>query len=66
MPDIGKMLLLFLIVEMVMGLVWNISPKLPRLPGDIDINKGGFRIYVPLASALIVSIILTFYFNFFK
>ena len=50
---------------LVMGLVWNLSPRLPRFPWDLRLDKFGFTLYVPFISALIVSAILTMFLNFF-
>ena len=36
---------------------------LGRLPGDIRIEREGFRFYFPLASSLLVSIVLTVVLN---
>ncbi len=38
---------------------------LPRLPGDILIQKPGLTVYVPLASALLLSLVLTLLLNLF-
>ncbi|NLT20011.1 MAG: DUF2905 domain-containing protein [Syntrophomonadaceae bacterium] len=35
-----------------------------KLPGDIVIHKGNFSFYFPLATMLIISLILTFILNF--
>jgi hypothetical protein len=45
----------------VVGLLWPWLSRLPigRLPGDIAIERNGFRLYVPLATCLVVSIVLT-------
>ena len=44
----------------VAGILWPWLSRLPigRLPGDIVIERDGFRLYVPLATCLIVSIVL--------
>jgi uncharacterized membrane protein required for colicin V production len=36
-----------------------------RLPGDISITRGGTRIFVPITSMIVVSIVLTLIVNFF-
>lgn len=47
------------------GLMWLLSkiPFLGRLPGDIRIEKPGFTCLVPLASSIILSILLTIVVN---
>ena len=43
------------------GLVWPIIEKigLGKLPGDFVIGRGGFRLYIPLATSLVLSVILS-------
>ncbi|HEY8259903.1 MAG TPA: DUF2905 domain-containing protein [Methylosinus sp.] len=43
------------------GMLWLVAERfgLGRLPGDIVVDRGGFRIYVPIATSLIVSVILS-------
>ncbi len=36
-----------------------------RLPGDISIRRGNTRIFVPLASSIVISIVLTLLLNLF-
>ncbi|MDO8619487.1 MAG: DUF2905 domain-containing protein [Candidatus Daviesbacteria bacterium] len=61
-----KLFSLLGLVFLVLGLVFNIMPKLPRIPGDLYIDKFGFKIYIPFVSAIILSVILTLSFNFFN
>ncbi len=37
-----------------------------RLPGDIRIEKNNFRFYFPLATMIIISLVLTILINIFK
>ncbi len=69
MWDFGKLLIGLGIVLIVVGLFFTFIPhitKIPfgRLPGDIVIKKGNFTFYFPLASSIILSIILTVIFYF--
>ena len=43
------------------GLLWPWVSKLPigRLPGDIVIDRHGLKIYIPLMTMLIVSLLLS-------
>lgn len=41
-------------------------PGFGRLPGDIFINKGNFTFYFPLATSIILSILLTLLLNIFR
>ncbi len=66
MIDFGKLFTFLGLIFLVLGLIFNIAPNLPRIPGDIYIEKPGFRVYIPFTSALVLSLILTIIFNFFK
>ena len=43
------------------GLLWPLIAKLGlgRLPGDIVIERENFRLYVPITSAVLVSVVLS-------
>lgn len=65
MPDlapIGRTLVVLGVVLVVLGAVLVVAPKIPfvgRLPGDIRIERDGLVIYIPLATMLLVSIVLS-------
>lgn len=44
------------------GLLWPWLSRLPlgRLPGDLVIDRPGFRFYAPFATMLIVSLVVSF------
>ncbi len=72
MIPLGKMLLLFGLGMVLLGsallVAGHFSGKVPwlgRLPGDIHIERGGWTFYFPLATCLIVSVILTLLFSLF-
>lgn len=50
-----------------MGLIVQFAPGLlswfGRLPGDIDITRGNSRIYFPITSMILVSLVLTLVVN---
>jgi hypothetical protein len=54
-------LIIFGLVLIVLGLLWPLLAKsgLGRLPGDIVIERGNFRLYLPLATSLIISLLIT-------
>ncbi|NPA95224.1 MAG: DUF2905 domain-containing protein [Thermodesulfobacteria bacterium] len=69
MYEIGKMLLIFGVLMVIAGLFMMFLPKIPligRLPGDIVIRKGNFTFYFPLATSLLISVILTLLFSIFR
>ncbi|HAM58717.1 MAG: DUF2905 domain-containing protein [Candidatus Rokubacteria bacterium] len=72
MTDLGKILVGFGVVMIVLGgillLAGNLSGKVPwigRLPGDIYIERGTWRFYFPLATSVIISIVLTLLLSLF-
>lgn len=46
---------------LAVGLAWPLIGKLPlgRLPGDIVIDRPGFKFFFPLTTGLLVSIVLS-------
>lgn len=68
MPQIAKMLMVLGGVLLLAGVVMLLSSKLPwlgRLPGDIVIEKKNFSLYIPLATSILVSLVLTLLFWLF-
>ena len=75
MPELGglgKLLIGFGVVMIVLGgiflLLGNFAGKVPwigRLPGDIHIQRGNWSFYFPLATSILLSIILTLILSFF-
>ena len=49
------------ILFILVGLFWGPIQKLGlgRLPGDIVIEREGFRLYIPITSAILVSVVLS-------
>ena len=67
MENIGRHLMIGGIILFVIGGLVFLASKfgLPfgRLPGDIRIEREGFSFYFPLASSILISIVLTVLFN---
>jgi hypothetical protein len=62
---IGRFLIILGIAISAVGGILLISGKIPwlgRLPGDIIIQKKNFSFYFPLATSILLSVILTFIF----
>jgi hypothetical protein len=66
------MLLLFGVLMVLLGSVLLVAghfsgkvPWLGRLPGDIHIERGNWTFYFPLATCLIISVVLTLLFSLF-
>jgi len=71
MPDLGSFGKLLLIAGALIagvGLIFLLFNKLGlgRLPGDIFIQRENVTFYFPLATMIIVSIILTLLLNFLR
>lgn len=49
------------IVMLVIGLLWPWLGKIPlgRLPGDIVIDRPGFRFYFPVTTMIVISLVLS-------
>lgn len=57
----GKMLIIIGAVSILVGILVYLGGRLGlgKLPGDILYSKGNFTFYFPLATSLIISLILT-------
>lgn len=47
------------------GIILHFSPKLPlpgKLPGDIVIDRGNFRMYIPITTSILLSVLLSLIF----
>ncbi len=61
MPEVARFLVLAGALLVLAGVALWAMPHLPwlgRLPGDIRIERPGFRLYVPVTSCLLVSLAL--------
>jgi hypothetical protein len=59
---VGRSLLLVGLLLAGVGLVLLIAPRVPflgRLPGDIRFERDGVVVFIPLATMLLVSVVLT-------
>jgi len=60
---LGKLLLIVGVLLVLLGLALAFGSKLPfrlgRLPGDVVIKREGFTFYFPLATSILLSVILT-------
>ena len=62
----GKTLVLIGLAFAALGLVMMFGVPLFRLPGDIVVKRGNFSFYFPLATSVILSILLTLLFALFR
>ncbi len=62
MGELAKVMILIGAVLIVVGLVILFFPRLPfvgKLPGDILVKKEHFTFYFPLATSIVISIIIS-------
>jgi len=61
MPAMAKLLIIIGVVLIAIGLAWLAGERLGlgRLPGDFVYEREGVRIYIPLMTSLIISVVLS-------
>ena len=67
LSGVGKLLLILAAVLAVFGLVFFLVGRgvLPRLPGDFSFGGRNWRVYLPLGTSIVISIVLTVLLNLF-
>lgn len=68
MPEIGKLLVVIGGLIAVVGFFFIAGGRIPflgRLPGDISFSRGNTHVYFPLATGILVSLLLTVVLNLF-
>jgi DUF2905 family protein len=63
---VGKLLVLVGLGIAALGLLMMLGLPLFRLPGDIAVRRGNFSFYFPLATSIVLSILLTLLFSLFR
>ncbi|MGE5561224.1 MAG: DUF2905 domain-containing protein [Chloroflexota bacterium] len=72
MPELdqfGRLLIVIGVVAVGVGLLLTLAGRLPgigRLPGDFLLRRGNLTLYFPLATSIVLSIILTVLFRIFR
>ena len=69
MSDLGKMLIVFGVVVALVGVILLAAPKIPwlgKLPGDITYHGKGFTFYFPLATCILLSLVLSLILYLFR
>ncbi|KAF0215827.1 MAG: hypothetical protein FD174_3968 [Geobacteraceae bacterium] len=62
MSGLGKSLIIMGLIIALIGVILTFAGKIPwlgRLPGDIHIKRQNFTFYFPLATSIIISVILS-------
>ena len=69
MAGLGKTLIYLGLLLVAVGLVLSLAGKLPwlgHLPGDISIERERFSFYFPLATCILISVIVSLVLYFFR
>jgi hypothetical protein len=69
MSGLGKMLIVFGVIMAAVGVVLLLAPKIPwlgKLPGDITYRGERFTFYFPLATCILISILLSLILYLFR
>ena len=62
----GKLLVFLGLGIAAVGLLVMLGVPIGRLPGDFYVRRGSFSFYFPLATSVILSILLTLVFTLFR
>lgn len=67
MEGLGRLLIVLAAVIALVGLLLVLWPNVPlgKLPGDLRFRVGGGTVFVPLATSIVLSILLTLLLNVF-
>ncbi len=65
--EVGRFLIVAGTVVVVVGLLFLVADKIPlgRLPGDFHLGTGRFRVYVPVVTCVLLSLLVTILYNLF-
>jgi len=63
---VGRFLVIVGLVIAGVGLLMSLGLPLGRLPGDFSVKRGNVSFYFPLATSVIVSVLLTLLFALFR
>jgi predicted MFS family arabinose efflux permease len=61
----GRFLIAIGLVIAAVGLLMTLGVPIGRLPGDFTVRRGNFTFYVPLATSILASLLLTLVMMFF-
>ena len=59
---LGRILLVTGLLIAGIGLLLMVGPRLPyigKLPGDLVFGRGNFRVYLPITTSILLSMLLT-------
>lgn len=67
--SMGRVLIVLGVVIILLGVLLTFRDKLPwlgRLPGDIYIKRENFTFYFPLATCILISVVLSLLLRLFR
>ena len=62
----GKLLIVVGLVIAAIGVLVTLGVPFGRLPGDIVVRRGSFTFYVPIATSVLLSLVLTLLFAWLR
>jgi hypothetical protein len=68
MQGLGRLLIVFGLVIVLVGVVLLVADRIPgvgRLPGDLVFRRGPVTFYFPVATSIVLSVLLTILLNLF-
>ena len=71
MMQLGRLFIILGLILVVLGVILTYSDflsflRLGRLPGDISVKRENFSFYFPITTCILISLVLTVIFYFFK
>ena len=60
--SVGRLLILLGVVLALIGLALTLGPRIPwlgKLPGDFTFGGSNWRIYIPLGTSILISVVLS-------
>lgn len=69
LSQIGRTLIIVGIVAVGLGILITLAGRIPgigHLPGDFLVRRGNITIYFPLATSILLSLVLTALFRIFR
>lgn len=66
---VGEILMIFGAILLVAGALVAFGDRIPflgRLPGDFTVRRGNFTFYFPLATSILVSVLVTLALHLFR
>jgi hypothetical protein len=65
--ETGRFLMLTGVILIVLGMLFLFGDRIPlgRLPGDVHIGNSKIDIYIPVATCVLLSVVITLVINFF-